>query len=137
MKQITGIIETALYTENLDRAVAFYRTVLGFTSLTGDARFHAFSVSERHVLLLFVTGATLSPATLPGGIIPPHDGTGTTHIGFSVAPGTLDECEAQLKAHGVEIESRMTWDRGGQSLYFRDPDGHLLEFLTPGVWAIY
>jgi catechol 2,3-dioxygenase-like lactoylglutathione lyase family enzyme len=137
MKQITGIIESALYTEDLDRAVNFYRSVLGFSSLTGDARFHAFSVAERHVLLLFVTGASLSAATLPGGVIPPHDGTGRAHLGFSVAPGTLDKCEAQLKAHGVEIESRMTWERGGQSIYFRDPDGHLLEFLTPGVWAIF
>ncbi|HWB02562.1 MAG TPA: VOC family protein [Verrucomicrobiales bacterium] len=137
MKQITGIIETALYTTNLERAVNFYRTVLGFTSLTGDGRFHAFSVAERHVLLLFVTGESLSPATLPGGVIPPHDGTGAAHAGFSVDPGTLDECEEHLKAHGVEIESRMTWERGGRSLYFRDPDGHLLEFLTPGVWAIY
>jgi len=137
MQPITGIIETALYTENMDRAVHFYRTVLGFTSLTGDARFHAFSVAERHVLLLFLTGGSLTAATLPGGVIPPHDGTGTTHVGFSAAPGSLDEWEAQLQAHGVAIESRMTWDRGGQSLYFRDPDGHLLELLTPGVWAIY
>jgi catechol 2,3-dioxygenase-like lactoylglutathione lyase family enzyme len=37
----------------------------------------------------------------------------------------------------VAIESRMEWPRGGKSIYFRDPDGHLLEVLTPGVWAIY
>ncbi|MGB8822056.1 MAG: glyoxalase, partial [Pseudolabrys sp.] len=23
------------------------------------------------------------------------------------------------------------------SLYFRDPDGHLLELATPGLWSIY
>jgi len=27
--------------------------------------------------------------------------------------------------------------RGGHSIYFRDPDGHLLELATPGLWAIY
>jgi len=26
---------------------------------------------------------------------------------------------------------------GGEALYFRDPDGHLLEVVTPGVWNIY
>ncbi len=26
---------------------------------------------------------------------------------------------------------------GGTSLYFRDPDGHLLELVTPGIWSIY
>ena len=37
----------------------------------------------------------------------------------------------------IEIESRVTWPGGGTSLYFRDPEGHLLELLTPGVWQIY
>ena len=31
----------------------------------------------------------------------------------------------------------MNWERGGQSIYFRDPDGHLVELATPGIWAIY
>jgi catechol 2,3-dioxygenase-like lactoylglutathione lyase family enzyme len=31
----------------------------------------------------------------------------------------------------------MNWARGGKSLYFRDPDGHLVELVTPGVWATY
>jgi len=29
------------------------------------------------------------------------------------------------------------WPRGGRSLYFRDPDQHLLELITPGCWSIY
>jgi catechol 2,3-dioxygenase-like lactoylglutathione lyase family enzyme len=31
----------------------------------------------------------------------------------------------------------MAWPRGGTSLYFRDPDGHLVELATPGLWSIY
>jgi catechol 2,3-dioxygenase-like lactoylglutathione lyase family enzyme len=30
-----------------------------------------------------------------------------------------------------------TGPRGGHSIYFRDPDGHLLELATPGLWAGY
>ncbi|HWQ03343.1 MAG TPA: glyoxalase, partial [Candidatus Nitrosotenuis sp.] len=26
---------------------------------------------------------------------------------------------------------------GGRSIYFRDPDGHSLELVTPGVWPNY
>ncbi|MDZ4820644.1 MAG: glyoxalase, partial [Planctomycetota bacterium] len=29
------------------------------------------------------------------------------------------------------------WPQGARSIYFRDPDGHLLELLTPGFWSIY
>ena len=25
----------------------------------------------------------------------------------------------------------------GRSIYFRDPDGHLLELATPGLWSVY
>jgi catechol 2,3-dioxygenase-like lactoylglutathione lyase family enzyme len=34
----------------------------------------------------------------------------------------------------VAIEGRVDWPRGAKSIYFRDPDGHLLELGTPGLW---
>jgi len=40
-------------------------------------------------------------------------------------------------AAGITIELRKTWKYGGEALYFRDPDGHLLEVVTPGVWSIF
>jgi catechol 2,3-dioxygenase-like lactoylglutathione lyase family enzyme len=45
--------------------------------------------------------------------------------------------EERLASHNVAIEGRMNWELGGQSIYFRDPDGHLVELATPGIWAIY
>ncbi len=44
---------------------------------------------------------------------------------------------ARLKACGIAIESEMHWPAGGRSLYFRDPDGNLVELVTPGIWPIY
>ncbi len=35
------------------------------------------------------------------------------------------------------IEGATSWSRGGRSIYFRDPDGHLLELATPGLWSVY
>jgi hypothetical protein len=69
--------------------------------------------------------------------IPPHDGSGPLHVAFAVTAPQLAEWEAQLERCKVAIEGRTSWPRGGRSVYFRDPDGHLLELATPGVWKIY
>lgn len=137
MPRLTDVKETALYVDDMPRAVAFYRDVMGLSPLVQDERFCALDVSGRHVLLLFLRGSSLETAALPGGTIPPHDGSGPLHIGFSVDAGELEQWERHFDAHRVEILSDMDWPRGGRSLYFRDPDGHLLELLTPGVWTTY
>jgi hypothetical protein len=35
------------------------------------------------------------------------------------------------------VESKVVWPLGGHSLYFRDPDNHVVELATPGIWSIY
>jgi len=49
----------------------------------------------------------------------------------------LSRWDSWLAENGIAIEERKEWERGGTSLYFRDPDRHLLEIATPGVWTIY
>jgi catechol 2,3-dioxygenase-like lactoylglutathione lyase family enzyme len=49
----------------------------------------------------------------------------------------LAELEAWLLDNGIAVEEKRTWDLGGQSFYFRDPDHHLIEIATLGGWAIY
>jgi catechol 2,3-dioxygenase-like lactoylglutathione lyase family enzyme len=135
--RLNGVLETALYVDDLDRAARFYEDVLGVPALTSDARFRAYDVGGRSVLLLFQRGATLDTVKLPGGTIPPHDGHGPLHIAFAIPADELGAWERRLEGRGVAIEGRTAWPRGGHSLYVRDPDGHLLEFATPGLWAIY
>jgi catechol 2,3-dioxygenase-like lactoylglutathione lyase family enzyme len=131
------IIEACLYVDDLDRAARFYDGVLGLASLTQDARFHAYDVGQRSVLLLFQRGATLETVHLRGGTIPPHDGHGPLHIAFAITSDDLAAWEENLAAKGVIVEGRTEWPRGGRSIYFRDPDGHLLELATPGLWSTY
>ena len=38
---------------------------------------------------------------------------------------------------GIAIDAENQWDRGGRSLYVRDPDGHSVELATPGLWETY
>ena len=137
MPTLTGILETALYVDDLARAAGFYEDVLGLPALTSDSRFRAYDVGGRSVLLLFQRGATRETVVMPGGTIPPHDGHGPLHIALAIPAVELPAWEQRLAEHGVAIEGRTRWRRGGESVYFRDPDGHLLELATPGLWAIY
>jgi catechol 2,3-dioxygenase-like lactoylglutathione lyase family enzyme len=59
------------------------------------------------------------------------------HVAFAVSAEELADWDSRLAQHGVAIEGRMEWPAGGRSLYFRDPDRHLIELATPGLWAIY
>lgn len=135
---IEGIVETILYVADMAPAVAFYRDELGLEPMTGDpTRFQSFRVGKGQVLLLFKRGGALQPTRVPGGVIPPHDGGGSHHLGFAVTSAAYDAWLDRLRGRGITIESEAKWERGGRSLYFRDPDGHLLELVTPGIWPNY
>jgi catechol 2,3-dioxygenase-like lactoylglutathione lyase family enzyme len=135
--KIVGVLETALHVENLDRAAGFYENILGLELINRDQRFAGYIAGPRSVLLLFKRGSTHETVHLPGGTIPPHGGEGVLHVAFAVEADALPAWEAHLQAHEVAIEARMDWPRGGKSIYFRDPDNHLLELATPGLWPNY
>ncbi|HEY8162039.1 MAG TPA: VOC family protein [Methylocystis sp.] len=131
------VLETALYVEDLERAGRFYGETLGLTPMAQDSRMWALDCGPGSVLLLFKRGGTLEPIDLPGGRIPPHDGSGRLHLAFAVGAEEIPAWEKRLAEQGIDIEARMKWPRGGVSLYFRDPDNHLVELASPGVWANY
>ena len=137
MPRVTAVLETSLYVDNLDRSIHFYKDVFQLEPLMADSRFCAFSVSGRQVLLLFSKGASVQPTETRGGTIPGHDADGRSHLAFSIAASDLDGWKHRLEEKNIALESSVKWPRGGQSLYFRDPDGHLLELITPGTWSIY
>ncbi len=137
MPDLTGVLETCLYVDDLDRASRFYEEVFGLRRIDGDDRLRAYSVAGRGVLLLFKRGASLKPAPDPAGVISPHDGNGQLHFAFSIAASELSAWEKHLARNNVPIERRMHWPRGGTSIYFRDPDNNLGELATPGLWEIY
>ncbi len=123
-----GILESALYVDDVAASARFYEKIFGFPVLVDFGhRGCAMKAGERQVLLLFKKGASLS-------IQSPHDGDGELHVAFAIPAADLERWEAWLAENGIPVEERTTWERGGKSVYFRDPDRHLLEIATPGVW---
>ena len=137
MPHLNGIIETAIHVRDLSASAGFYQQVLGLELMERTDRLCALSVAGRHLLLLFLEGGTSEPLEIPGGILPPHGGSGPLHFAFAIDRNDLASWEQRLREKGVAVESRVKWELGGTSLYFRDPDGHLVELATPGTWPIY
>jgi len=135
--RLDRIVETALYVDDLARSRVFYVDILGCELLLDSGRLLALSVAGVSVLLLFQRGATTTPLPTLGGVVPAHGGTGIQHVAFAISPDAVDGWLARLEEHGIEVESRVRWQRGGESVYVRDPDGHSIELITPGLWSIY
>lgn len=137
MPKVEGLLETALYVADVDRSAAFFRDVIGLAPMFENERLVAFDAGRQGVLLLFHEGASLDDMESPGGIVPGHDGRGPLHMAFAITEDAYDEWRRHLVAHDVPIRGEMRWPRGGRSLYFEDPDGHVLEVATPGLWPNY
>lgn len=126
-----GILESSLYVEDVARSARFYDTIFGFCVISDfGERGCAMQAGDRQVLLVFQKDASRT-------IQSPHYGNGELHLAFAVSGSELPNWEAWLQENGIAVEEKRTWERGGQSVYFRDPDRHLLEIATPGVWSIY
>ena len=134
MLKVSGITETALYVDDLNRAIAFYMELFGCAVIRRDERFCALRIAEEQVLLLFRRGGSLQPNIFEGGVVPAHDGSGPLHVCFGMSKADVERWEEQLRSHGIGVESRVKWPNGAISLYFRDPDNHAVELATPGLW---
>jgi catechol 2,3-dioxygenase-like lactoylglutathione lyase family enzyme len=132
---IQGILETSLYTRDLDAAVAFYGGVLGLELIARAPERHIFYRCGNAVLLVFNPDHTsLEQTTVNGARIPLHGARGEGHVAFRVAEQQFDACREHLVRHGVAIESEVRWPHGGRSLYVRDPARNSVEFATPDLW---
>jgi catechol 2,3-dioxygenase-like lactoylglutathione lyase family enzyme len=135
--RVRHILETAVYCDDLVRTADFYRQLLASPPMLETERLVAMDAGGGTVLLLFQRGRSSQSLQTPEGLVPAHDGSGPSHFAFAIDATELLAWETRLAALGIPIESRVRWARGGQSVYFRDPDGRSVELATPGIWPTY
>jgi len=134
--RVRRTLETALYCADLAKTAAFYQQLLNVTPMLSGDRLVALDAGAQTILLLFQQGNS-GPLETAGGLVPGHDGSGPVHLAFAVDTADIPAWEARLAELGVAVESRVRWNRGGTSLYFRDPDKRSVELATPGIWPAY
>jgi len=127
---VQAVLETSLYVTDVERAVRFYRDVLGFRVLDEfDPQKGAALAAGPSVVLLFraeVTRQQVDP--------PPHGSQGAGHVAFRVRPQEIPVWREYLQARGVPIEMEHRFGEHPPSLYFRDPDGNSLEIAVAEIW---
>ncbi|HTO54987.1 MAG TPA: VOC family protein [Myxococcota bacterium] len=113
--RVKGIQHLNLQVADLSRARAFYTELLGFEV----------SFAKGNTVWLAAGDDLLGLSEGPVPKAPSFE-----HFGFMVeAPGEVDRWVEQLRHHGLSPE-KGPYDRSdGRSVYFRDPDGHLLEIF--------
>jgi lactoylglutathione lyase len=129
MPEATGLFETHLTVNDLDRSIAFYRDVVGLPL--------ALTLPERGAAFMWIGGPgaamlglwSLGPA--PMGL--------SLHVALRASlEDVLDACDGlrdrgitPLSFFGAETAepSVIAW-MPAAAVYFRDPDGHLIEYLA-------
>ena len=130
-----GILETAIYAEDLSAAEIFYGGLLGLEKVVAAPGRHVFFRCGAGMLLVFnpnTTAAASQSAELP---VPPHGSHGPGHVCFATQASEIDEWCAKFMAEKIEIDADFRWPNGARSLYIRDPAGNSVEFAEPRLWT--
>lgn len=132
MISIHRIIETCIYVADLDRSERFYRDVIGLRLVQKNEGRDLFFAAGNSMLMVFSAAETQK-----GGFLPAHGAEGPSHLAFEIDPEDLPTCRRHLSDFGIPIEREVSWPQTEhRSIYIRDPDGHLVEFVTRGVWPV-
>ena len=136
MPDLPGVLEAALYADDLDAGEAFYHGLLGLPVVIRKDGRHVFFKAGQTIVLVFRAEATKVPPGDDDLPVPTHGATGEGHLCFAASAAQLDDIETHLKANNVPIEADFNWPHGPRSIYVRDPAGNSIEFAEPALWGI-
>jgi catechol 2,3-dioxygenase-like lactoylglutathione lyase family enzyme len=94
-----------------------------------------FVKTDKNMLLIFNhTVTTTEKETNHGAPTPPS----MVHIAFEIEAEEYEEAKELLVEKNIQVEKEIVWENDikSRSIYFRDPAGNLVEFITRKYWAV-
>lgn len=121
---IKSIDYTVILVRNMDEMRAFYEDTLGFTLLRKlSESWIEYQIGD-NILALSKPGFTATDDPIPNG-------SAALQLAFKVARPEVDNCANELIEQNIDLVSPPTdQDFGHRTMFFRDPDGNLLEIYA-------
>jgi catechol 2,3-dioxygenase-like lactoylglutathione lyase family enzyme len=129
------IVETSIYSSHLEKMKEFYVDKLGLELVSEQKGRHVFLKTDKNMLLIFNHVVTaFEKETSHGTPTPPS----MVHFAFEIGSDEYEEAKDLLDKNNIQIETEMAWknDIKSRSIYFRDPAGNLVEFITRNYWRV-
>jgi len=120
---VTGLAHVAFYAHDISRSRAYYTNLLGYAELPtprnadGPLAPTCFKINDRQSIELL-----------------PERGAGTDRLAhIALETDDVEAMRRYLRRHGIAVPEKVHVDGvGTASFNVKDPDGHVLEFLTSG-----
>ena len=121
---IRSIDYTVIFARQMSKMREFYGITMGFPLHRElSPKWVEYRVGS-NILALAEPGTRFNDPLPPVGVM-------SLQLAFRVAPQDVDACAATLEERGVAIVSRPTDELfGHRTLFFRDPDGNVLEIYA-------
>ena len=129
------IVETSIYSSNLEKMKEFYVEKLGLEFVSEQKGRHIFLKTDKNMLLIFNYEITATEKeTNHGAPTPPS----MVHIAFEIGSEEFENAKKLLVESNIQIEKEIEWMNSikSRSIYFRDPAGNLVEFITKNYWGV-
>ena len=129
------IVETSVYSSDLEIMKEFYVDKLGLEFISEQRGRHVFLKTDKNMLLIFNHLVTATEKeTSHGALTPPS----MVHIAFEIEAEEYGVAKKLLKESNIQIEKEIAWENDikSRSIYFRDPSGNLIEFITSNYWGV-
>ena len=129
--RVSGLLEAAIYGEDLAALERFYVDVFGLEPIARTEARNVVLRAGRSAIILFDPRTSAEER----GPFPPHGASGPGHVAFVVPDDDLSRWRARLEQLGVAVEREIDWPEGGTSLYIRDPAGNSVELAPASLWG--